>query len=211
MKRSIIFIFLSIICANISVGGFLSGAFGKIMTSQAEHQSSDNIVNQYQVDRPYGFDIVTEYANGVSFVVSMGPCSMCGGTGKCFGCNGRGAQYRNGIVYPCAACMGTGKCMCYNDGGYVVITSQAYEANGNPIFSPIGNIGGYSGSSSNSSSDDRSYITQDCPTCHGTGTCQGCYGDGIADSPYTGGNIICPNCTNNRGKCSVCNGTGKRR
>lgn len=52
----------------------------------------------------------------------------------------------------------------------------------------------------------------DCSHCHGTAKCQTCDGKGW----YWGGlsgfdKLLCPNCqSNHNGKCSWCNGTGKR-
>lgn len=178
---------------------------------------SNEVVNRSRKDLGYGYKIIEEYGNGCRIESIYMPCTMCSGSKRCSLCKGMGyivsAGY--GTYIPCQGCAQSGACsLCKANNGYVLSSSQLYDANGNPIYVPSGS-GGYSGGSGSSSggsgnSGSSRYGTYSCPTCHGTGTCQTCGGDGIADSYYTGGDMICPNCRSNKGKCSVCNGTGKK-
>lgn len=190
--------------------------------SAHQHSGGNDVVNTYRQNLSYGYKIVQEYRNGSRIESTYSPCTMCAGTQRCGICHGNGGIVTAGYgrYIPCQACGQTGVCsLCKANNGYVLTHSQLYDANGNPVYVPPvgggsyyggGGSSGGSGSGSGSSSGSSRYGTYDCPTCHGTGTCQTCGGDGIADSYYTGGSMVCPNCSSNRGKCSVCNGTGKK-
>lgn len=55
------------------------------------------------------------------------------------------------------------------------------------------------------------YGYYDCPTCYGTGKCQVCGGDGVWRNSLEGlKDHMCPSCPNSSGRCSVCNGTGRK-
>lgn len=55
------------------------------------------------------------------------------------------------------------------------------------------------------------FAKQDCPICHGSGNCQTCGGDGYLYSLASKEeNRNCTDCRNHDGKCTYCNGTGKR-
>lgn len=183
---------------------------------QSNENVGNDVLSEYRENLSYGYKIVTKYRNGAKIEAYYTPCGMCGGTRRCGLCMGRGGMVTAGYgtYIPCMGCGQTGTCsLCNANNGYVLSNSIAYDANGNRIYAPLnsgGFNGGYSGGSSSGSSSSSRYGECDCPTCHGTGTCQTCYGDGVASSYYTGGSMACPNCRSNRGKCSVCGGTGKK-
>lgn len=158
-------------------------------------------------------------------------CSQCNGSGRetcyrclgegvivCTGCNGTG---RNPLVNEeCLACVGTGEIFCPVCKGTGttacrLCTKQREDA---PQPVPSSGITTISDDVDNDN-DDREdnkrgssdYGCYDCPTCYGSGTCQTCNGKGYTGNPYEGGDpMLCPNCRNHNGKCSVCNGTGKK-
>lgn len=50
-----------------------------------------------------------------------------------------------------------------------------------------------------------------CRFCYGTGNCQSCLGKGSYLNPYkVHDRVLCPNCKDHNGKCTNCNGTGKK-
>lgn len=190
--------------------------------------SNQNNENTWRVDAPggNGYTEYTRLSDGRTFVKTVQTCFFCHGTAICSVCHGSGGTYNGytGIYYPCNGCLQSGKCKYCSGTGTQIMTSYI-NSNGSgvgiandglpPVYtSPGGSYGGYGGgyggSDYNSGSNNSRYGTYDCPTCHGTGVCQTCGGDGIADSYYTGGSMECPNCRSNRGRCSVCGGSGKK-
>lgn len=182
------------------------------------HTNSNGVVRTYRKNLGYGYADVQEMSNGNRLEAWYFPCGMCGGSQRCQICQGRGGMVTAGYgtYIPCYSCQQTGKCtLCSKNDGYVLNSSHLYDSNGKEIFigSHAGNMGGggYSGANSGSGHDNSSrYGYYTCPTCYGSGKCQTCGGDGIADSYYTGGSMVCPNCRSNVGKCSVCGGTGQK-
>ena len=53
-------------------------------------------------------------------------------------------------------------------------------------------------------------IADYCRICGGTGICTTCNGRGLMINSYTGQYEDCPNCSNPRGRCHSCGGTGRR-
>ena len=50
-----------------------------------------------------------------------------------------------------------------------------------------------------------------CSRCYGLGTCRTCEGRGYYFNPYDlSKRVLCPNCKNHDGRCTSCNGTGKK-
>lgn len=202
-------------CGSFSMTGDESPSQNSGAAQQKKSGASNGVVKTERVNLPYGYKIVQTWSNGNYLETLYFPCGMCSGTQRCSFCFGNGSILAAGYYYmPCSACGQTGICnLCRKDNGYVINRSQLYDPNGKPLYLPSGDGyvggGGSSGGSSSGSGDSR-YGYYDCPTCYGSGTCQTCGGNGIADSYYTGGSMSCPNCTSNRGRCSVCGGTGKK-
>lgn len=187
---------------------------------------SKQVVKSWRVDNPMGgYTDYTQYADGSGSSHTVQTCYFCHGSAVCSVCHGSGGTYNayTGIYYPCGSCLQQGKCKyCSGTGTQHFYTTTDAAGNGwgtsNGGNAPVyvgggGNSGGGSSHNHNSggsSGNSSRYGYYSCPTCYGTGKCQTCGGDGIADSYYTGGDMVCPNCTSNRGKCSVCNGTGKK-
>lgn len=81
---------------------------------------------------------------------------------------------------------------------------------------------GYTPQNSNSGTPTPNIISRDCSYCHGSGRCPNCNGTGWVTNPFafehTTTSYPCVNCNKNgdkvnnpnKGKCSLCNGTGKR-
>lgn len=99
----------------------------------------------------------------------------------------------------------------YNQGSlWEQANSQSQSTNYNS------NTNNNSTSTSNSSAEKQQSkrwhvetVWVECSHCRGTAKCQTCNGDGW----FWGGleKLLCPNCqSNHNGKCSWCNGTGKR-
>lgn len=78
------------------------------------------------------------------------------------------------------------------------------DFSGNPVSSS-------SGSSGSTGSNTPEFAKPDCSICHGTGKCTTCGGDGyLWSSAADKENRNCYACHNHDGKCTYCNGTGKR-
>ncbi len=78
------------------------------------------------------------------------------------------------------------------------------DFSGNPVS-------GVSGSSGSTGSNIPEFARPDCSICHGTGDCQVCGGDGyLWSSASDKEDRNCYACHNADGKCTYCNGTGKR-
>lgn len=168
---------------------------------------------QYVEQLSYGIKVTSVYDNGYSLVTIFTPCTVCGGSGICFGCSGNGFVYRNGVTYSCAACFNTGKCMaCKDYGGYAVASSQAYDPQGNPVYFDMGVASTIDSSSSSGSSQGSS--SKKCRTCNGTGIGQST----INYAPDYTGNAkkkYCDRCkewgfphVHIDKRCTVCGGTG---
>lgn len=135
-------------------------------------------------------------------------CNVCNGTKvnqltnqSCNGCVGTGTNF-------CPICKGTGSTacsLCARQGEN--LPQQPAQSSG--ITTVDDDEKDNDREDNNRGSSDYGYY--DCPTCYGSGTCQTCNGKGCTGNPYEGGDpMLCPNCRNHNGKCSVCNGTGKK-
>ena len=204
--------------------------------NNSNYYANNNANKKKRVDRKdLGRGGYQEYIHNEDGTLTMNtytPCIFCNGKKTCYSCFGTGGRYLYGVYYPCTLCGGSNIChACHGKGGTyasVLIKGNSatgydsdggrYISNGNSAVYYDANgrafIGGGNGNSSNSSnttnSSNERYGTIDCHLCNGTGVCRTCNGKGIADSPYTGGYMNCPNChPNHKGKCSKCGGTGK--
>lgn len=154
-------------------------------------------------------------------------CSQCNGSGQeiCYRCSGKGQIVCVGCsgtgVHPflnqvCPACGGTCVNQCFICKGLGSMTCRFCAGQGiiiphSPTPSPNITIDTDDDNQDNKSGGDSDYGYYDCPTCYGSGTCQTCNGKGYTGNPYEGGDpMFCPNCRNHNGKCSVCNGSGKK-
>lgn len=131
----------------------------------------------------YGYEDVTEYANGNKIVAVYGACQSCFGTQTCQLCYGQGgiitAGYGNYIA--CVHCGQTGKCpQCRALGGYTLHGSHLYGPDGREIY--VGSVG-VSSSSSSSPSSSSSRGTSSA------GVCSRCHGTGVNPSRNSGGSL----------------------
>lgn len=197
-------------------------------SSTKSSSSSDDIVRRWTSPGMLGgTSEYIEYADGSVTCHTEAKCYMCHGTAVCSVCKGAGGTYNSytQLYYPCGSCLQSGKCKyCSGTGVQHTYTRTDPFGNtmgvGNNNMGPVYVSGDGSGSASTSSSSsgrstsrssnsDR-YGERSCPTCFGTGECRTCGGKGYTLNSYTGENMVCPNCTSLPGKCSYCNGTGKR-
>ncbi|MCM1504672.1 MAG: hypothetical protein NC127_05700 [Muribaculum sp.] len=145
--------------------------------------SSNSVARTYRQNvTQYGYEEVTEYANGGKVVAVYGACQACFGTTQCQMCHGYGGTVTAGYgtYIPCVYCDQSGKCpQCRYSNGIVLRASHMYDSNGREIYMPSGSYSASSGSSSYSSGHNHS----------SSGTCSKCGGSGINPTPNSGGSM----------------------
>ncbi len=128
-----------------------------------------------------GLGTVTSHRNAdgsLSSVHTM-KCVLCGGTGVCGVCFGRGGNYNSytNLYYPCNSCFGSTRCKYCNGTGTQTMTTHVNPdgsgygvgAGGVVTTGPGGNITSGGGSNNGSNSRRKSSSNGVCPDCNGKG------------------------------------------
>ena len=186
-----------------------------------------NELNTLAANRPQVL-ISCAYCGGTGRVGDA--CASCGGTGM----TSIPGVTMFAAAAPCTACRGNGYAIC-SQCTLGLIENPNYEADSaawtqrrHELWGMLGyteeeirqleieEAQAYLGVSSDSgASYGGSYSELDtgermpgiCRICYGTGDCPTCDGDRLYTNVFTGGQIVCPNCTD--GLCWKCGGTGQ--